>query len=199
MTKSPGSQRLSSPEGTTLPLPALGSGTHIPPCCLQTSGLSPTERHSKPRCTPSWSQSQEPVSQTLCYISTLPSLTTLPGESKLALRRTFKWTSLQVVMSLSGPFSNMPPPTWRSLTLGEKGSQYQTTQKSAVFHLPGEFIQQIDSDHRTISQSESCAPPTDLRVPEKVENGGGTRRRLFLGSLLLMMGDCQNRGRLGVG
>lgn len=157
-------------------------------------------RHPRPRCTPnqSWS-SQEPVSQTLPYIPTLPSLTTLPSELKLALRRTFKWSSLQVVLSLSGPFSQMLPPTWGSLTLEEKGSQYQASQKPGVFHFPTEFIQQIDPGHRSISYDESCPPPADSLVPEKVEGRGGTRISLFVCSLLLMIGDCQSKGQLGVG
>lgn len=102
-------------------------------------------------------------------------------------------------MSLLGPFSKMPPSTQRSLTLGEKGSQYQARQKTSVFHLPAEFIQKKTQVTELSAKVKAAFPQLTHVYPEKIKGGGGTRRRLFLCSLLLVMGGYQGRGRLGVG
>lgn len=103
----------------------------------------------------------------------------------------------QVVMSLSGPFSKMTSPTWRSLTLGEKGSEYQASQKPAVFHLPAEFNTSRQTQVTELSaRLRAAVPQLTHGYPEKVKGGGGSRRRLFLCSLMWMIGDCQGRGRL---
>ena len=90
-------------------------------------------------------------------------------------------------MSLSGPFPTMPRCTRRSLTLGEKGSQYQAREKPAVLHLPAEFIQETDTGHRLSAGVKAAFPQLTHGYPEKVKGGGGTRKRLFL-CLLLVTG-----------
>ena len=90
-------------------------------------------------------------------------------------------------MSLSGPFPTMPRCTRGSLTLGEKGSQYQAREKPAVLHLPAEFIQETDTGHRLSAGVKAAFPQLTHGYPEKVKGGGGTRKRLFL-CLLLVTG-----------
>ena len=90
-------------------------------------------------------------------------------------------------MSLPGPFPTMPQCTRRSLTLGEKGSQYQAREKPAELHLPAEFIQETDTGHRRSAGVKAAFPQLTRGYPEKVKGGGGTRKRLFL-CLLLVTG-----------
>ena len=75
----------------------------------------------------------------------------------------------------------------RSLTLGEKGSQYQARETSAVLHLPAEFIQETDTGQRLSAGVKAAFPQLIHGYPEKVKGGGGTRKRLFL-CLLLVTG-----------